>query len=193
MRRVFALSVLVLVSLSACSGNTHKATSPTTADGPNPDVIPAVITPAYVDAVFKVLNHIDGDASRTLYLSNAVTAGVLADLRAIYADPLYASEVQIAHQTLASDRRNVRDPPGDIRTSVVRIISASATCVFVQTKADYSAVLYRPGPSPASTYWVLSTKRQLDDPYHLNPTPWSLGFNAVYLTAQTIPNQCAGN
>ena len=69
--------------LAACSGKSHDAAPttsapppPTTAattqaslpasTTPNPDVIPPVITVAYVNAVFAVLNHINGNAARSL-------------------------------------------------------------------------------------------------------------------------------
>jgi hypothetical protein len=176
----------VLLLASACSSGHHTA-GPT----PNPDVVPAVITPAYVNAVFKVLEHVDGNASRALIASKAVTPQVLADIRSIYNDPLYTEEVRIANESLQGSRSNIRQPLGDVDVTVIRMISASPTCIFVQTSDDYSAVLVTPGPSPAAGYWGLRPKQPGADPSGLNQTPWALFFNAVYQSRTSVPDQCA--
>ncbi len=195
-RRILVLSVAVVaVVASACSSGGHHSaagttTSTTASAGPNPDVIPSVITPAYVDAVFRVLEHIDGNASRSLIAAKAVTPQVLADIRAIYNDPLYAEEVQIAHQSLQGDLTNVKKPPGDVVITVTSLISSSGRCVFVRATSDYSAVIVKVPPQPSSEYWALAPKTSGDDPSHLNPTPWALFFNRTFETPTSIPDQC---
>lgn len=194
-RRILAVGAALVGLASACSSSHHAAPPPSTTSstvaGPNPDVVPAVITPAYVDAVFAVLEHVNGNAVRAMVSSGAVTPVVLADLRAIYNDPLYDQEVKIAQQSLAAGASNVIRPPGDVRVGVVRLISSTSTCIFVQTSEDYSAVLKNPGPRPGSGYWGLDRKVASNDPKGLNTTPWALFFNAVYLKPTNIPDQCA--
>src|SRR5689334_16440037 len=99
MRRLIAVGVLVAV-LAACSSGRHRATGPTTTTAPDPAVVPAVITPAYVDAVFVVLNHVYSDAARRLRVAHSVTPEVRADLRAVFNDPVYATQLQAAEQAL---------------------------------------------------------------------------------------------
>jgi hypothetical protein len=199
--RLLILGVAVAVALGACSSGTHQSAPPTSvsapsttavpaSDAPNPDVIPPVITVAYVNAVFAVLNHINGDAVRALLLSRAVTPIVETYLRAIYNDPLYAQEVNIARQSLVGNLNNVRQPTGDLLTNVKQLIAASSRCVFVQTQTDFSQVLIRPDPTAASEYFALTPKQPGADPNHQNPTPWALKFNADYKTPTTIPDQC---
>ena len=193
-RRYLALWAGLLFSAGACAGGSHHSAPTTTAPsgGPNPDVIPSVITPAYVNAVFRVLNHINGDASRALLAAGKVTPGVLTDLRAIFNDPLYAQEVKIAQQSIAGNLSNVRRPPGDTKTTVENLIWATSTCVFAMVLQDYSQVTVRPEPAAPPGYWGLEPKAQGDDPLHLNPTPWALSFNAVFPTPPTsIPNPCS--
>ena len=195
MRRRFAVLAVVSLSMAAaCSSGHHPVAQPTTttAPDPNPYVVPAVITPAYVNAVFKVLEHVDGNASRTLIAAKAVSPTVLADIRAIYADPLYADEVNIAEESLKGDLKNIRRPPGDVAMSVVRLISASPSCIFVEAASDYSAVVYRSPTPPASEYWGLRLKQRGDDPGHLNPTPWAFSFNRTFGAPTSIPDQCVG-
>lgn len=192
-RRILALGAVLVMLGAGCGAGRHAAatTTTTTVAGPNPDVVPPVITPAYVDAVFAVLNRIYGNAVRDMITADAVTSTALSDLRAIFDDPLYAKEVGIAHDSLTPENlSNVRHPPGDVRTSVVRLVSASATCVFVQTTDDYSSVLVHPGPAPAVGYWGLERKQPGHDPLHLNPTPWAFFFNGVFTSPTSIPNQC---
>ncbi len=195
-RRFLALAAAALVFLAACSGPSHRSSGPTTTVGgraagsPNPDVVPPVITPAYVNAVFAVLNHINGNAVRSMLAANAVTTTVRMDLRAIFADPLYGQEVRIADQTLAGNIQGFRTPPGDIHTTVKRLISASTNCVFVATVSSFASVVQSPGPLAGAEYWVLRPKPLGDDPLNINPTPWVLSFNATYPTPTSIPNQC---
>jgi hypothetical protein len=206
--RQLAAIGLASVLLGACAGKSHDAApttsapsptptsalstqvAPPTTASPNPDVIPPVITAAYVNAVFAVLNHINGDVSRSLLGNRHLTSPAQIDLRAIYNNPLYRKEVTIAQQSINEPTSNIRDPPGDIVTTVRKLIYASSTCVFVQTRSDYSAVLIHPGQPAASEYFSLTTKSPDIDPQHVNPTPWALNFNAAYLTPTNIPDQC---
>src|ERR1700757_4349359 len=103
-RRHLALGLTAALFVAACSSGSHQASPSTTPPAPstsaagqttvpNPDVIPPVITVAYVNAVFKALNHINGDAVRSLVASRQVTPTVETYLRAIYNDPLYTEEL----------------------------------------------------------------------------------------------------
>jgi hypothetical protein len=205
--RVTAVTLLVLF-LAACSGRSHDAApttsapiappttartvqaAPPTSAAPNPDVIPPVITAAYVNAVFAVLNHIYGNATRSLRASHAVTPQVKQDLRAIFNDPLYAQQIQAAKVSLNGAINNVRPDAGDGTTVVTEMIAATPSCVFVETKTNLSAVLVHPTPTAASEYYKLALKDSSTDPQDLNPTPWALAFNVAYLTPTTETNQC---
>ncbi len=208
MRRWPLVAAAAALCLAGCSTTSHPSASPATSaavNAPssatpsrtapssviNPDVIPPVITIPYVDAVFKVLEHIDGNVLRQLLQSRGITARITAELAAIYNQPLYSKEVAIAEQTLAGNMSNIIHPPGDVVMTVVRLISASPTCIFVATKANYDAVLKNPGKSPGSTYFALEMKQDYSGDRSLNSTPWSIFFNAVFLNQVTIPDQCA--
>lgn len=183
-------AVVSLVVASACSSNSRDVHPIGTAPGPNPDVIPAIITPAYVDAVFKVLNHINGNAVRAYVLGGVLTPQAKADLRAIYGEPLYEKELQLTSESLNGSLKNVRRPPGDRLTTVTQLIDSSSQCIFVATKTSYAQILMNPSKPAASEYWRLSPKDPSSDPANLNPTDWSISFNASYTTPTTIPDQC---
>lgn len=190
MRVLAAVTIVALVP--ACSSGSRKGSQPPpTAPGPNPDVVPAVITPAYVDAVFKVLNHINGNATRLLAAQHFVSPVVREDYRAIYNDPMYDSELTAADESLQQGViENVRPDAGDARTNVVRLISASNKCIFVETHTDLSGVFIQPRPMPASEYYELSPKQGGADPLHLNPTPWAISFNVAFLQPTDAPSRC---
>lgn len=191
MRRVILMFTFLTVSASACSGGSgHASPTPSTTLGPNPDVVPQVITADYVNAVFKVLNHLDGDVTRSLVAGGAITSQDFAILRAIYNDPLYAEEVKIAQQTLAGGSANARHPPGDRITNVIQLVDAAPACVFVSTRSDYSQVVLHVAHPAVSEYWSLKPKQSGSDPSAINPTPWAFGFNANYTTPTSIPDQC---
>jgi hypothetical protein len=151
----------------------------TTTTVPNPDLIPAVITPAYVNAVFKVLNHVWGDSLRLDLATTNVPPQSLADLRSIFNNPLYTREENIAIQEFATDLSNVREPPGDDITTVKHLISASPTCIFAQTITDVSKVVYKI-PAQGTDYFELTLKQSGIDPEDLNPTPWALTANNYF-------------
>lgn len=192
-RKILALGMAsLLVVVSACSSGGHKYVHPIgTVPGPNPDVVPAVITPAYVDAVFRVLNHINGNAARLIAGERQITSAAKEELRAIFADPVYADQVQAAQVSIAQGViQNVNPAGGDAQTSVIHLISATSRCIFVETSTDLSSLLRTPTPKPASEYYELSPKQQRNDPSHINPTPWAISFNAAFESTTSIPSRC---
>jgi hypothetical protein len=195
-RKILALGGAGLLALAACSGGTHHAVPtttsppPSTTAAPNPDVIPPVITVAYINAVFAVLFHIYGNATRLLVSTHHLSPAIRADFRSIYNDPLYPEEIQIAQQSLAGTIDNVRPHPGDGIVRVKDVMSASDTCLLIATTTDLSAVLLRPTPMAASEYYELTPKQKGIDPGRLNATPWAISFNVAYLTPSTIADRC---
>jgi hypothetical protein len=157
---------------------------------PNPDVIPPVITAAYVNAVLAALNHVYGDVTRALRSSLAITPDVRRDLRSIFNDPLYAQEIQAAGISLRGAIENVRPNSGDGLTVVTHLISASSSCVFVETSTDLSNVLVNPTPQAASEYYALKPKVNGNDPNRLNPTPWAFAYNAAFLKPTKVKDPC---
>ncbi len=200
-RKILGLGAAAILSLGACSSGTHDA-SPTTArvsststgdeTVPNSDDIPPVINITYVDGVLKALFHVYGNATRSLVATHALSPLATADFRSIYNNPLYASEIQLAEESLQGQIRNVRSEPGDGVVKVRSLIYATSSCIFIETSTDLSAVLIHPTPTAASEYYELKHKQPGIDPGHLNATPWAISFNAAYLTPTSVANRCDG-
>jgi hypothetical protein len=199
-RKILALGTAALLAVAACSGSSRNAsptgsrapsTIATTDQGrPNPDDIPPTVTVSYVNEVLAVLNHVYGDATRSLRSSHSVSTAVKTDLRSIFNDPLYDQQVHAATLSLHGVIDNVRPDPGDLKTSVLRLITASATCIFVQTKTDFSSAFIHPTPQPASEYFELAPKQSGADPQHLNPTPWAFAVNLAYRSPTSAASTC---
>lgn len=192
-RRYLAIGAVLVSVFAGCSSGHHAAAPPTTttaAASPNPDVVPAVITPAYVDAVFRVLNHINGNAVRALVGAGKMTPTVTSELKAVYGPPLYDVEAEVFQAGLSQDTSNLRRPPGDRVTRVLALITATPSCIFVRTATDLSAVEIHPTGTAASEYWEFQPKKPGDDPTGINPTPWLLTYNADYQTATSVPSTC---
>jgi hypothetical protein len=190
MRRLVALSVAIVAVMSGCSGGERHVAPPTTTL-PDPDVVPAVITPAYVDAVFVVLNHIYGNASRTLRAERAVTSAVKVDLRAIFNDPAYGVQLQAAQAAVAgSEIDNVRLRGGDAVTTVTQLLTASPTCIFIRVTTDLSKLELKVPAPPAAEYFEFAPKQPGNDPTRLNPTPWAIAVDEAFTTPTTAKSTC---
>jgi hypothetical protein len=191
MRRVIAAGVLVAAMAGGCSSGSHHVTSPSTTAAVNPDVVPAVITPAYVDSVFVVLNHVAGNATRALVSSHTVSPQVVMDLRSIFNDPLFKDQLTSARSALTTGGlSNVMQDPGDSVTTVNELVSASPTCLFVEVSSDFSAVDISPPRIPAVDYLELQQKQARDDPGHLNRTPWAISSERVSATPTAVSSPC---
>ena len=202
-RRIWALGVVVLLVLvGACSSGGHRpdpstsssVAAPTTSTAPvapNPYVVPPVITPAYVDAVFKVLNHINGNAVRALVASGAMTPEVYSELQAIYSDPLYPVEVRVFEAGLTESRSNLKPTLGDRQTTVLKVLAETPTCIGVSTRTSLQEVEIHPTAVAAAEYWSLRRKTNIDDPARLNPTPWVLNFNQDFQVPTPPPTLCS--
>jgi hypothetical protein len=191
MRRVIAAGVLVAALAGGCSSGSHHVTSPSTTAAPNPEVVPAAITRAYVDSLFVVLNHVSSNAARELRIAHSVTPQVKANLRAAFNDPAYSTQLEGARQALAQGIvNNVRLNGGDPVTTVIQFLTADPDCIFVQTRTDFSPVEIRLTPQPASEYYELTPKQAGADPDHLNSTPWAIARNEAFETSTTVASTC---
>jgi hypothetical protein len=157
----------------------------------NPNAVPGVITPAYVDSVFVVLNHVYSNAARELRRAHTVTPQVKANLRAVFNDPAYATQLDAAQQALAQGIvSNLRLNGSDPVTTVIRLVTAHPNCIFVQTSTDFSPIEIHLTPQPASQYYELRPKQIGSDPGHLNATPWAIVRDEAFETPTTVASTC---
>lgn len=170
-------------------GSAANAVSP---DAVSPDVVPTTITPAYVDAVLVVLNHIYGNATRLMVATNTIPLQIPTDLRAIFADPEYGTQIEVFSVELDQGFSDVRKPLGDRVITVVRILSTSPGCIYVQDHTTFEHTSVDPVDDPYPQYLALETKSPADDPNAINPTPWAISYDVSFAgPASPPPNPCA--
>ncbi len=180
---------LALVGACSSSGSNETAdttvpTAPpettTTAAG-DPFAIPDVIDEAYVNRVLAALDQIDGDAVRDVVARGTITFESNARVRAIYNDPEYGQQAEGLRDLLAGDSARFKAPPGNRKTTVLRLMHANAECIFAAVKVDFSQVVVSP-PSTAPDEFqalVLERTQLAADPEGLNPTGWSIRHDEV--------------
>lgn len=186
-RRILALGMAsLLVVVSACSSGGSKDIHPIgTAPAPNPDVVPAVITPAYVDAVFKVLNHIYGNALRDELASHRVDPTVTGDLEAIYLPAQLAVELRIFNDALHGSLTYVLPNPGDRVFTTTSIERANPQCIQATAVADYTAVDRAKTGSQSLT--VVLARKNSSAAKSINTTPWAISYEKTEPPATTCP------
>jgi hypothetical protein len=189
--------VLLLVLLAACSKGGGGATAPTTVrtlpsttTTTAPFAIPAVIDEAYVERVLNALNKIEGDAARVIVREQAVVPEAAAILRAVYLRAELNDQLRLWNDAIEKGLDALRDPPGDRRTAVHRVLSARPECIFVEVRDDYSAVLDAPQP-PAPNFFALAPRSAEQDAAARNPTPWMISLDQVSSDGAPPVNPCA--
>lgn len=194
-----AVTVLALAG-GACSpegsgsAGTTRPTKPaeptttTTTQPSDPYAIPEVIDEAYVNRVLAALDQIDGDVLRRVVATGGIDAEVPKMLRAIYNEPQYEEELDAIRRVLTRGLDKFRNPPGNRRTIVARLIEVRADCVFFEGRTDSSAVLKEVDPEPANEVEIFTLRPTEDgaDPAGINPTPWSIA-NAEIIHRGDVP------
>ena len=195
--------VLVALVIGACSGGDGggdggssgatvpddtavEATTTTAASGGTADdpalAVPATIDAAYVERVLAELDRVQGDVFRRIVATGSFAQSELVPLRAVFNDPELSGQAQ-GFATLVGSIDRARKPPGDNRTTVVRLLTARPDCIYAETSVDLSATVLE--PPPPRTLWIALRPSQPDsDPQGLNPTPFSI---AAEHTAEADP------
>ncbi len=167
----------------------------TTTTTTDPYAPPPVIDEAYVNRVLAGLDQVVGDVVRMVARKRAVTPEAEEYLRAVYSDE---GRAFVRHRDgLREDAKEgmagVRPEPGNKVTTVSRLISIRADCVFAQVQRDFSPVVYEPNPELA-VQWVglkpLDTRR---DPRGLNPTPWMYVYDGFPQDHSQPSDPCAAS
>jgi len=183
---VVALALL----LTACSSGHRVPTAkvrpapPTTAD---PYAVPAVIDVAYVNRVLAALDQVNGNATREAVRAKALTPEFMADLRAVYEGVALEQELKVWSITAQRAFAGFSAAPGNRRTTVIALTTATPACVFVKTHRDYSAATPSPGPD-LPHYITLRPAARHDT---RNPTPWLVTVDVVTPDGGIPENACA--
>src|SRR5688572_12907814 len=99
--------------------------------------VPEVIDTAYVEKVMDALDHVYGDAIRTLAKERTITKPFLERLAAIYTPSEFETAQDAWVTDVANGLQGLRDQPGDPVTSVERSIKLDRDCIVVAVQRGF--------------------------------------------------------
>ncbi|MBV9665787.1 MAG: hypothetical protein JOZ37_17610 [Actinobacteria bacterium] len=191
-RRAAAVAIAAL-ALTACGKSatpkraaatklpepTVPATAPTTVPT-DPYAVPPTIDAAYLNKVIQALDHVDGDATRLIVARRQLVPEAARRLSSIYSAEEFTAQTNLWLDLLDKGLPGAQASPGDVVTTITRVIAAGRSCAFVEVRRDYSKVATN-GPTAGTDYLVLAPLDRKRDPNAFNPTPWVIsreGFNS---------------
>ncbi|MDP9442421.1 MAG: hypothetical protein M3P34_09665 [Actinomycetota bacterium] len=158
---------------------------------PDVSVIPDVIDDAYLNAVLAELDEVDGEATRLVKATNRFPREAADLLNAIYSDDALRQQANLWLESFAEDPelKGILPNPGNRKTTVLRLIEASPTCVWMAVRRDYSQVATDATPGPVE-YVALRPLDRSNDPQGRNRTAWMITTDG-YRSDDTEPsNPC---
>lgn len=186
---------MVAAALAGCDGDDGAADGPTATvptTPPDPYAVPAVIDEAYVNRVLAALDQADGDVTRLVARTGTVPPEAVDRLKALYVGDYLQLQIDILQQDILNGMKGYRSDLGNQRTSVVRLLTASPTCIFAEATRDLSEVSSSSDPRLASP-WVGLVPIDPDvDPNGYNQTPWVYVYNG-FTPDQSQPNNPCEN
>jgi hypothetical protein len=134
--------------------------------------VPPTIDTTYVDRVLAGLDQVYGDATRIIVNTGQLAKEATARLAAIYNDERFSFQTNHWVELISKQQLSRFGAyPGNQRTHIVRLLSATPDCVYVAVTRDYSAVAS--GTPTAQPQFVgLRPLPGGRDPGNLNPTHW---------------------
>jgi len=200
--RLGAVVVVAALVSTACWGGagrtdppgpTVPTEAPATSTTAVPDVatVPAVIDEAYLNEVLRVLNRVDGDATRLIVANRELVPPAAARLRSIYLGEELNNQLRLWNEQIPDGFDEFLSPPGDRNMRVIEISSAGPACTFFVVETDFSAVVKRP-PPPSKDFVALRPKDPGQDVDGYNRTAWAIAFEAVSVDGKDPADPCAG-
>jgi hypothetical protein len=111
-------------------------------------------------------------------------------LRAIYGDDEWLQlRLDGFQEDLRTGVEGYRLEPGNERTVVTQLLSASPNCIFAKVLRDSSPMVV--DPSPPSTQWVALSRSQPRN-QSVNPTGWVFMYDGFPQDRSEPLNRCSG-
>jgi hypothetical protein len=178
-----ATLAIVPVLAAACGGTTASAgpgatvprAASTSTTPTDPYAIPSPITVAYVQRVLDAIEAINNQATLIIVQQRSLIPEAARLFRSVSTAKEFGDQTQILLDQLDQGLPNYRPNPGPVRDTIIRLVSASGSCIFVGANRDYSALLTSV-PPPHQFYFELRRSQPEDDPTHVNATNWVVAF-----------------
>lgn len=190
----WARLVLAVALLGGCSGGRDDdtlpppaATSSTTVD----DSVPEVIDAAYVERVMAALDHVYGDAIRTLATERTITEDFLSRLAAIYTPSEFALAQDLWVKDLANGLRGLLTDPADPDTTIDRLLRSDRDCVVAAVTRRFAPTRDHADPITPQRFIGLIPKPESQPNGSINPTPWVISFDGFKDDGSEPSTPCA--
>ncbi|HET9442146.1 MAG TPA: hypothetical protein VFO65_02415 [Acidimicrobiales bacterium] len=134
---------------------------------------PARMDVAYANRVMASLKRVTGDLVRKVVATKTFEFRDLAVLRAVYVDEAIEGQARDFTSFVTLPDSDWKQPPGDNRVEVRRIVEATADCLYFEASIDVSPTV-ADDPPPRVVFVWLTAKLPVNDPLGVNPTPWSI-------------------
>lgn len=195
------LAAILVLSPVACGGDDdEEATPPPSIAEPttttDPYAIPPVIDAAYVNRVLAGIDGVVSDVFRLVIEKKSIPPEAVTRVETVYQHPedmhFLLSGLQ---QNLATNFEDYRPVPGNRKSTVERLISASGSCVFVEAFRDYSEQLVSADDDVrrVASWIALAPKDPAADPARYNPTPWVISLEKLRSDGPQPPSPCAAS
>lgn len=181
------------VPTAVSSSSSVATTAPSsTTKTPDVSVIPATIDAAYLNAVLAALDEVDGQATRIIKADKRFSTAAADLLNAIYSDGAFSKQSEAWYSALSEDPdlTHLIANPGNRRTTVDRVLTASPQCVWIAVTRDHSASASSPAP-PDDEYLTLRPLDRTNDPAKVNPSPWMIDAEGATKDGSEPSNPCA--
>ena len=188
-------TLVASLAAGACGGEggplVPTATLPQSTTTTNPYAVPAVIDEAYVNRVLAGLDQAVGEVVRLVVSTRTIPPEAIERLKSMYSGDRLQLEVGAFQDDMFNSFAGYREPPGNQRTTVNRLIAVTPGCIFAQVRKDFSNVGFSPDPR-LSAQWIALVPVELDrDPFGYNPTNWAFKYDGFPEDFSQPPNPCA--
>ena len=195
--RAVVAGLLLAAPLAACSPDDEPAaptatlgTAPPVTPTTDPYAVPAVIDAAYVNRVLEGLDAAVGDVVRMVVREKRIPREAAERLQAIYIDKdAWQLEIDLLQRDSFQNFSSYKPDPGNQKTVVTRLITASPLCVFAEVERDYSPVGISPDAN-LSRQWIALKPVTNQDPEKYNITSWGYVYDGFTPNRTEPPNPC---
>lgn len=171
-RRILLPVAVVAVVAAACGSSSDEQDRPPQTTTTAAPAEPATVSEQAVSRVLVDLDRVQGDVLRRIVAAGGVGHNTLAPLEAIFLEPELTAQLD-AFTGLGDRLGEVRRPPGDNVTTVVRLLSDRADCIYAEVTVDVSATVAS-APPPFTAFVALRPLPPAADPADVNPTPYAI-------------------